>query len=365
MLFSLFVLFSFAGIFISGINTDTAFISIIISFFSSCLGLIYLLKGGNKIRFPRHFLLLLIFVLILNIYLPFVQDKLAHFLFAAEMAVALIYWIVFYNLKNGDRTLKHFLIYSTIIYSAFYLLSKVFNINLYILAKLFFRDGLTFGHYHIGDLWAFAIVALVGARWNKLKLQNWIIAGMGCIYIYISNTRSAILSLAIGVGYLFVKQVESPKLKNIFITFLFILTAGFFIFLSLGKTTLFDRPYFLQSIESFAKYPLGVGMGNFKQIAEEYHLKNPTDGSLSIYTHNIFLESFSGVGVFSIFFLLFLIYLIRDVLNTNSKGVIWGAFIMAVISNFMFDTSYSVPGLIWILFMSIGVFQAEDLSIKN
>jgi hypothetical protein len=219
--------------------------------------------------------------------------------------------------------------------------------------------GLASRHYHVGDLWAFALVALIGIGWNKFKLNNWLMIGLGSVFLVISNSRSALLSLALGLGYLFEKQINPSKTKNTIKIFFFALLAGIFVFSSVGKTTLFDRPYFLQSIESFAKYPLGIGIGNFDRVSEVLQSENITN--TSIYTHNIFLEALSGVGIFAVIFLVLLTYLVWDILKYKGKGSVWGAFIVAMLTNFMFDTTYAIPGLVWILFMSIGVFQSQYL----
>jgi len=274
-----------------------------------------------------------------------------------------MYWLIFYNLKNGSKILKSFLISLSIIYSLIYLSSIIFNINLIKLAELFFEQSTPIKHWDIGDLWAFTLVALIGLEWNNFKFKNWLITGSGLIFLVLSNARSAYLSLALGLGYIVAKKTGSSKLKKTIIISLISIIAGLFIFSSFGKTTLFDRPYYFQSIESFAKHPLGIGMGNFKQIATEYRLKDPNNISFSIYTHNIFLEALSGVGIFSILFLIFLIYVARDILKENAGGIAWGAVLIAILINFMFDTSYTIPGLVWILFMSLGVFHSKQRSL--
>lgn len=360
MILQLFVIFSYTAAFISGINKDTLFISIVVSFLAVCLGMLHLLKGGNEIKFPKYFSLMLLFTAILQLYLLFVSDKINPFYYAVIMGEGALYWLIFYNLRKGSEILKSLLIWLSIAYSSLYLLSEALNVNLIKLAELFFQSGAIPRHYHMGDLWAFTLVALIGVKWGKARPSTWLMVGLGIFFLAVSNTRSAFLSLAVGIGYLFTKQAGFSKLQRMIIVSLFALITGMFIFSSLGKTTLFDRPYFFQSVESFITYPLGIGMGNFKQIAEIYRLKDSYNAPVSIYTHNIFLEALSGIGVFSVVFLILLIYLVRDILKKNTGNVVWGAVAIAILTNFMFDTSYAIPGLVWILFMSLGLFQSRE-----
>lgn len=362
MIVKLFLAFLYLAIFVSGVNKDVVFVSILISFLAICLGSIYLLRNGTRIGFPKYFPLMICFVLILQIYLFFISNKLNPFYYTTTMSMGLIYWLIFFNLKNGDRILKSLLIRFSLTYSSFYILSKVFNINLIKLAELIFTQDFPTRHYYFGGFWAITIVLLVGLYWKEFKLKQWLIIGLGIVFVAISNARSGYLSLTLGIGYIIVKKTKGVRLDKKIVIPLISLIVGLFMFSSLGRTTLFSRPYYIQSIESFVKYPLGVGMGNFKQISEMYQLKSLTETSFSIYAHNIFLETLSGVGIFSVVFLAFLILLVRDILKEDSKNIVWGAVIISILTNFMLDASYTIPGFIWILFISIGVFQSKKIN---
>jgi hypothetical protein len=362
MIFKLFLAFLYVAVFVAGVNVDATFLSIIVSFLAICLGLFHLLKNKEEIKFPKYFPLMLLFLLILQIYLFFIPNKLNPFYSALIVGEGILYWLIFFNLKNGGEILKSLLIRLSLIYSLLFFLSQAFNINLIKLAELYFQDT---RHFHIGDLWAFTIVALICIGWKKYKLYDWLTIGVGCFFLAISNTRSALFSLALGVGYYFAKKVKPSRTKIVALISFLVPIAGFFTFSSLGKTTLFDRPYFLQSIESFSKYPFGIGMGNFKQISKEFQQTRTDNTSFSIFTHNIFLETISGVGVFSVVFLLFLFCLIRDILKANTGDFAWGAVVIAIVANFMIDTTYTIPGLVWILFMSIGAFQTGERKSLN
>lgn len=361
-MYQIFLIFTFLSIFISGINTDTIFISLFVSLFASTVGLLYLIKTNKKIEIPKHFNLMIVFVLILHTYLILIPQKTNPFIYAVVFSEGLIYWLIFYNLGNTEKILKSILLTTSLIYSLLYFISIVFNISLTKLASVFFEGGVIVRHWNIGDIWAYTLIMLIGfGVVEKFKPKTLLMIGIGLIFLWLSNVRSAYLAFGLGLVYLFSKINMPQKVKKIFYIGLVGLATGFFIFSSLGKTTLFDRPYYIQSIQSFPKFPLGVGMGNFKQIADIYHLINPSDKSLSIVAFNIYFETLSGVGVFSIVFAIFLFKIIVDILKAKGKSVIWGAVLVTILSNFMFDASYATPGLLWLMFIVLGVFQSRYL----
>ena len=366
MIYKLFVIFSFLAIFASGISRDTVILSVLLSLSAICFGLIHVLKNKQTLNFPRYFTGMLLFVIILQIYPIFMSTRLNPFYFAAIFGVGLIYWLIFFNIKHGGAVVQSLLVKLTLLYSLFYVLTKFFNMNLVKTAGLFFLEGMPSRHYHMGDLWAFTLISIIGMGWGAFKLKDWLLMDLGFLFLVVSNARSAYLSLLLGFVYLLTKKWKGGN-SHKFIPVAFVsLIIGLFIFASSTKTTLFSRPYFLQSIESFPEFPLGVGMGNFNLIAE--HLLQNSDLknlALSSYTHNIFLETLSGVGIFSILFLIFLVKIAIDILQEHSKKVVWGALLMSILINFMFDTTYTIPGLIWILFMALGVFQSKKDLLKG
>lgn len=365
MIYWLFVALLYVSIFVAGINQDTIGISILISFVASCLGLVYLNKSTKDIKIPKNFGAMTLFVIILHVYLFFISDKLNPFYYATIMGEGLIFWLIFYNIDKGGEVLKSLLINLSLIYSVFYISSILFKINLIALANPFFNGGLLTRHWNIGDLWAFALVALISLNWGRFKLSSWLTSGIGFAFIAISGVRSAMLSLIIGLIYFFSKKMISTKPYTIIKTVLVLVSIGLFIYSGISKTTLFDRPYYFQSIQSFPKHPLGVGMGNFKDIAAEYHEQGIGGGHLAINTFNIFFETLSGVGIFSIIFLIFLISTFRELLKGDTQNMAWGAVVMTILVNFMTDASYTIPALMWILFMSLGVFQSRQKSLAD
>jgi hypothetical protein len=365
MILRLFVIFTFLAIFTSGISRESILLSFLFSTLGTTLGLINLLKTVRKINIPRHFFIMVLFFLILQVYLFFIGDKLNPLYSSIVLGEGLIYWAIFYNLPEAFRYIKYFIYSLAIIYSLIYLASLAFNISLTKLAELYFGPSqLTSRHWHLGNLWAFVLVITIAANWGKYNLKNLPLIVLGIIFLVISNVRSAMVSLMASFIYLFYQKKTVAKMQKVTIIALALTAVIAFIYISRFKTSIFSRPYYIQSIESFAKYPLGVGVGNFKNIAIEYYKENPSDTSLSFYTHNVFLETLSGVGVFSMIPLIFLILLTKDLIRRRFD-IIPSSLLIAMLVNFMIDASYLRIGLVWLFFMTLGTLRFQNTTSKT
>lgn len=364
-MFQLFLVTTYISIFLSFVNRDTVFISLVFSALAILTGFYNLLTQEHTPEIPKHFVTILLFAVVLQIYLIFVPEKLNPFYYAVTISEGLSYWLIFYNLKNGQLILKKMIFRLSAFYSILFTISHIFNISLIKLGSLMFTQENP-RHYYFGEFWSASLMVYLYYEFYKLKkrkFENWLklilISATGVFFIIYSNSRGILLSGALATGYLFVKGGQIPTTVKKILPYLCAVLIGVFIFLSLGKTTLFDRPYFIQSIQAFPRHLLGVGMGNFVQIGKEFERAGVNDMSLSIYTHNIFLETLSGVGIFSIIFLIFLAQIIKDVFTTRTNFV-WGGVLFLILANFMYSTSYTVPAFIWIFFAVLGVFYARE-----
>jgi hypothetical protein len=361
MILTVFLVTSLLAFFISGISVETTIVSLLMAIVSICFGTFYLIKNKVKISFPKHFGLGIIVALIFQIYLVFIPEKFNPFIFSATWSLGMAYWLIFYNLKNGPNVLSKILLTLLVIYSVLYFVSKVSgNTEVLKIGKLYFQNTATGIHWDIGDLWAISLVYLVGrTRW-KFDFNSIITVIAGLYFLAISNVRTAYLSLIVGVVYLAIKSPVTKKIQKIMTGVLVICASVFIIYISFGKSLLFSRPYFFQSLVMLPKHPLGVGMVNFKQISTEFLLENPSVSSFSLYTHNIVFEAISGIGIFSILFIIFIALILKDALNEN-KNISEAALLIAVLFNFMFDFSYIIPALIWLMFVSLGTMQSKQL----
>lgn len=356
MILNLFLALFYIATFISGINRQTVFLSIVAGLIAAIVGIIELVKNNTSLKIPKYFSLVMMFEVIILIYPLFLTEKVNPFYYGLTIGIGILYWLIFFNLDRPNKFLKPIFISITVIYPAIYILSTVFKFNLMGLAGVVFAQESTTIHYYFGMFCAISIVTVIKNGFKNLTPGRLLIVAICIAFLILSNNRTADLSLMLALIYLFTKSrwVLGTK-KN-----LFLLVGGIalvFILASLNKTTIFERPYFAQSIQSFPSHLWGVGMGNFNLINQ--YLLQTSSGTLEIsnFTHNIFLETLSGVGVFSLVFLYFLIRLTIDIFRSKTKTATWGAIVLIFLTNFMFDSSYTMPGIIWLFFAAIGTFQ--------
>jgi hypothetical protein len=72
-----------------------------------------------------------------------------------------------------------------------------------------------------------------------------------------------------------------------------------FIYFGFSKSTIFNRPYYLQAFLGLGKYPFGVGLGNFEIISRNIQLESWHLGGFSVVAHDIVFEIVAALGLFS------------------------------------------------------------------
>jgi hypothetical protein len=321
----------------------------------------HIIRSKKTLIIPKHFLIFTIFALILHLYIPFVRDKIQPFYYSAVISEALFYWLIFYNIEGGKLIAKRIFITFSILYSSILLITKTFDLNIFALAERIFQEAPS-KHYYYNCFWVPAIILLFEKELKKIKKDSLILIIAGIIFLIVSDSRTSFVAFALSIVYLIYKRYFAIELKKKYILILVLLMGVLFVYLGIQKTTLFSRPYFTQSIQSFPQNPLGVGFGNFAQISDIFH-KNENDWApFSRSAHNIILESLSGVGVFTILLVAFLILIIKDVLSSKGESIVWGAVVIFILTSFMFDSSYAIPCFIWLLFVSLGTFQSKGFT---
>lgn len=355
MILIIFTIFSFLALFASSINRDSTGIAISVATISIIAGFVYLIKNKVKLSIPKNFYWMFAFSLILFVYLPFMEDVTKPLYYALTFELSIFYWLLFYNLKEGSKILK-ILIYSTAVIASLIYIASFINPKIIKISELYFLESQTGRHYQAGNLWAFTLVLVAAKLGKKMKLKLLSLAVTGLLFIIISQARSAYVALAAGVFSLYKHLIYKSKEVKSVITIVLVMLSVLFISASINKSALFSRPYFKQSVESFTKYPFGIGMGNFTKISLKYFEETGDPGKFSVYTHNIYLEALSGVGILSI---PFLVFLILSVTGSLKRSGVWSSLYIAMFISFMFDTSYTIPGLIWIWFMVYGASQRK------
>jgi hypothetical protein len=184
-----------------------------------------------------------------------------------------------------------------------------------------------------------------------------LLLAVGIYFLAISLSRSAYLALGVGIFYLFNKLGLTNKYKKLYVLFI-ILGALLFIYAAAFKSTLFARPYFEQVVWGLGKWPLGVGVGNFGLISKDPSAPwwSEVASNFSTLTHNVALEMVAGMGVLGLSFLGWLVYVLLDTIK-NSRKALFTAVFLAITSNFMFDTTYYIPTMIWLWFIFLGLAQ--------
>lgn len=220
--------------------------------------------------------------------------------------------------------------------------------------------SLYFNHIHIGDLWALALVVLLYARWPKKKYVRWVLMIIGLMMMAVSRSRSALAALLLGVFVLPPGKALSPRIKRAVI----IMSVGLFLLLGSEKSILQSRPYLVQGVVGILYYPFGVGLGNFAIVSYDERTHLGMFSGYSNQAHSIVMEYMSGLGVLG---LLFVFWLLRELINNKPVRTSrrWLAYVLFVVLtvNFLVDTTYMVPTMMWMWGGLLGLSQGRDAKL--
>lgn len=349
------------ALFLFGISNDVRNISHLTLITSVILGFIILFRSNLNLKIPKHIEWITLFAAILQIYLFFIKPVLNPFYFSVLFIEGVSLLFIIYNLDiRIVNNLYKVLFVLGVLYFIFYFLSTTLNISLTKLSSLFFMDNNGKGHLQLGSLWMAVIVFLIG---NKVSKNNFYIKNIvryeiilyliGIYLTFISRSRSAYLALLITVLFLLKDKIFSKK----YIYSIAIISMSVILYVSLNRSLLFSRPYFLQSLIGFMQYPFGVGMGNFRIISESFYNNDGFLNSFSDSAHNIILETISGVGILATPFIIWFILLVRELLKNEKLDLAWFCVFITLTCLFLIDISYSIPSLFILWFVSIGVLQ--------
>jgi hypothetical protein len=271
-------------------------------------------------------------------------------------------WLLFYNLNEKFRDkLASVIVVLGVIYGFSLLVNSVILPELPLRPWTLYLPGNMYrNHNHIGDIWAVVMLIMAYKLLTKPKWWHWAICIIGVYFLAISLSRSAYLALGIGVFYLFNKLGLTKKHKKIFILSS-VVVGALFLYAAPFKSTLLARPYFGQALWGLIRWPLGVGVGNFGIVSEEsqgqWWSGLSRIGIISSSTHNLLIEMISGMGILGLTFAVWLAYITWDIIKTP-KTLLYSAIFLVIAVNFMFDTTYYIPTMLWLWFASLGVAQA-------
>ena len=312
-----------------------------ISIINSTLAIGFALLLNGEVKFPKNFIWYVLFLLATSIH---------NFVFKGNLFFLMLFvsggmmWLQIFNYK--DIFLEYFsklLIALGILMAILYVYSSYQSIELPNLVSLFAPATSYIKHSNIGDFWSIIMVSLFVGYVSKKSIINLPIFIFGLVFVIISLSRDAILTFLTGSYFAYTKLQPNKNLGKI-IKFLLIVLGLSFIIVSTQKSVLFSRPYFAQALFGLSKYPLGTGLGNFSKVSNETNL-----------VHNLPLEIVSATGVFSIFFLVWLVKNIKNVLRGKNLNIEYSALFIAILVNFLFNTTYMIPAMFWIWFIALAL----------
>lgn len=354
-IFYLILLFGFLG---GGFWADFAISRLVIEIVGTIFSfqlLIFAYIKNKRIIFPNGSIFLLLFCLIQIPFLILYEHGYSIDFFLLFLS-GTCFLISSYNLHKIFRcSFENIVIITSIILGAIYLISHYIYDPFHFMNTPLFYSAPQYLHVHIGDL--FAVIFIMSLyRLLKQKKRIYIpVLAISTFFIAVSLSRSALISLAAGLFYLFFLNTDFSKYKKTAML-LFISACVIFLFEGAVKPIFKDREYYLLAIYAFYKRPLGIGLGNFSNLLR-FGIQGRTN---SIYTHSLPLEVLIGTGIWGLPFFIWLYKVIKDIFVIRKVDyLIYPLMIIVLIINFTFDTTYMIPPMFWILFITLGLAQSH------
>ncbi len=301
---------------------------------------------GKLLKIPRNYILLQVFIASLLIHTLFFDGKIIYFWMF--FTGGLVWLAVFNNTETVRKYLNIFLVVFGFTMLALFLWYRLHGISFMSPDNLFLPLGPNVKHNHLGDLWSLIVISSIYQALFKNRRLFYITTLSGICIILFSFSRSSIFSVATGLIFI-IFNLNGLKNRNTYITISGIILAIIFLYFSFYKSALFARPYFGEAIAALATHPLGVGMGNFYLISKETNV-----------VHNLILEVVSGMGVFSIIFIYWIIKILSEIFKNSKNNLLFKALFLAMFVNFMFDSIYVIPGYFLLWFLILGAAQNNN-----
>jgi len=302
----------------------------------------------NHLFRPRHLLwvsLLIISSLISTIFSANIGLSLYHLL--QFLNVILVAYLAI-HLITPPQFVKT-IIFSSFIYSLIFLLQYggVIHLEVKVYGDNFIRQ--IWGHSYLSDLLVFAIPPLIlSLRSKNIKTKLFILLII-CSTLILSQSRSSLLALLIGLFFL---NTHHPIQKNIKIIFFISLIGIIFLVTYKSATNHTDRKsfggnrleYWQQAFTGFTQSPLfGFGLNSFGYINKKYQTSNQSN---STYVHNSLLSNLCENGL--LYTLIFWSGIIIGLKHSfRSHPLFFSLSIIAIINSF-FDPSWNSPGILMI-----------------
>lgn len=351
--------------FLGGLGIDLIYVNYL-GCAVSVIILIILLASKIKIRFPPNTLLYVLFLAFYLVSFIWSENIYASYVFFLLFLSGFLFWIIFYNLRpflneNSDKLVTRLVLLLGIVFAGLFFGGVHLPYIKQPFFSLIYNFYVTSNHNHLGDFWSVLIIIFTYTFMIDRKKSQLLVVFAGFVILVFSLSRSAVVACFIGLTYLAKMNIIKVNVSS-WIKYLgYLLFICFIIYISSFKTLLFSRPYYLQTILGFFRNPLGVGVGNFAYISEPLEDIIPNYTNFSSFAHNLVLELISGMGMFSIFFILwFFLSLKMMVFNKSKNTLLVNAVFLTITANFMFDFTYFIPTMLWIWFATLGLSQSEN-----
>lgn len=319
------------------------------------IGLAWVKK--RKIKIPRGFRLYGLFIVLLFTSLIWSHNVWVSFELWLQFLAGGLFWLGSYNLKTElSQYLDKVVIILGLVFGGLFIVNDFWGEFKLGPRSLYLPYTNYNNHNSIGELWA-VVLAVVGFYLLKQPKKTWwwVMSILGIYFLLMSQSRTALLAVGVGGVYLFKQYGLFKKYKRWLIGIGGVIIS-MFLFLGTQKSIISVRPYYIQSIAGLIHHPLGVGLGNFREIS-----LNPANqiwglSGFSSNVHSIVFEIMSGMGWLGLVFLVWLVKIGKEVLSKkNRTGLVYRAAWLAMLVNMLFFSSYFIPAMLWLWFLFLGL----------
>lgn len=336
--------------------------------FGGLVGLLLVRKARTqkKLRFPEGFAWYAVFILVFWLSLLWSRD---HGLSSRHLVVycgGALFWLGLFNFRDKLKiSVESILIAVGLLFLAVFCLQKFFDYTFTNIgfSSLVYQASMFKNHNHLGDFVVLMLIVALDRFLNKSSIISFFSLFIGSLVLMTSLSRSSLVGFAVGAGYLFSQRGWFERYRWLGNSVLLV-TAFLFLLISTQKSLLLSRPYFVQAVAGIVDHPFGVGVGSFGVISDnpKYHLLGLSGYSTVV--HNLILEMLVGLGVFGLSFVVWLVKVLKSVVvsgvRSRSRFILPGALFLALLANFLFDTTYFIPTMVWVWFALMGVAQQRE-----
>jgi hypothetical protein len=271
-------------------------------------------------------------------------------------------------IKNiSPKQFEQGLLTSLIIFSIIFLLNKlqIVNINPSVLNDNFISQR--YGHSYLADLLILIfpfLISKINSNFNKKqKYLNFSYLIFFLIILILTNSRSGITALSIGLLFLKTKNSHQKTIKRIILGLISIVLV---LFLTPRYQNEFNKTisgqrfqYWNIALQSFQQAPLfGNGPNTFPLIRKQIQ-KQATNSNL---THSSLLNFLCENGIFFTFIFFFSIF--YGLNNTKKKNNIFFTTSIIVITHSLLDPTWNSPG-IFIISLYLIFYYSPIFNLKK